>query len=63
MTKIQVYTESKTIKFSTQQMETLKILKRYDVDVSRFIREAISEKIKREWKEIKQYKDNSKVPF
>ena len=63
MGEIQVYTESKTIKFTKQQMDSLNTLKRYDVDVSRFIRDAVSEKIKRDWKEIKQHKDNSNIPF
>lgn len=63
MAKIQQYTESKTIKLTKQQVCSLNLLKSYNVDVSRFIRDAIAEKIKRDWKIIKENRDNSKVPF
>ena len=38
--------ERKTLRFSKQQIESLEILKAYNVDVSQFIRQAIKEKIK-----------------
>ena len=38
-----------TIRFSEKQAESLQKLKDYDVNVSRFIRIAISEKIKRDF--------------
>ena len=63
MSKIQIYTKSKNIKFTERQWNTLLILKRYDVDICRFIRDAVAEKIKRDWPEIKAYKDSQKVPF
>lgn len=63
MAKLQLYTESKTIKLTKQQVNSLNVLKLYNVDVSRFIRDAIAEKIKRDWKIIKIEHDNSKIPF
>ena len=52
-----------TIRFSEKQAESLKKLKDYDVNVSQFIRLAIAEKIKRDWKQIKQQKERVKLPF
>ena len=56
-------TEIYTIRFSAQQAESLEKLKEYDVNISRFIRIAIAEKIKRDWKQIKQQKERVKLPF
>ena len=52
-----------TIRFSEKQAESLQKLKDYDVNVSQFIRIAIAEKIKRDWKEIKEKKERVKLPF
>ena len=41
------YTVIHTIRFSVQQAESLQKLKDYDVNISKFIRLAIAEKIKR----------------
>ena len=57
------YTVIHTIRFSKQQAESLKKLKDYDVNISQFIRLAISEKIKRDWKSIKEKKERVKLPF
>ena len=57
------YTVIHTIRFSKQQAESLQKLKDYDVNVSRFIRLAIAEKIKRDWKQIKEEKQRVKLPF
>ena len=57
------YTVIHTIRFSKQQAESLQKLKDYDVNVSQFIRIAISEKIKRDWKQIKEEKQRIKLPF
>ena len=57
------YTVIHTIRFSKQQAESLQKLKDYDVNVSQFIRIAISEKIKRDWKQIKENKQRVKTPF
>ena len=55
--------ERKTLRFSKQQIESLEILKAYNVDVSAFIRQAIKEKIKRDWPSIKEAKNKEKLPF
>jgi post-segregation antitoxin (ccd killing protein) len=57
------YTVIHTIRFSEQQADSLQKLKDYDVNVSKFIRLAISEKIKRDWKQIKSEKQRVKLPF
>ena len=57
------YTVIHTIRFSEKQAETLQKLKDYDVNVSQFIRIAISEKIKRDGKQIKEKKERVKLPF
>ena len=56
-------TNNYTIRFSSQQSESLQKLKDYDVNISQFIRLAISEKIKRDWKQIKEKKEKIKLPF
>lgn len=53
----------KSIRISKIQNDSLRILKSYNVDVSRFIRSAIRDKIKREWKTIKEKKEKIKTPF
>ena len=56
------FTESQTIKISKIQKKTLNKLDSYGYNVSKFIRDAISEKIKREHpKEI--VKEKIIVPF
>ena len=57
------YTVIHTIRFSKQQAESLQKLKDYDVNVSQFIRLAIAEKIKKDWKQIKEEKQRVKTPF
>ena len=56
------YTVIHTIRFSKQQAESLHKLKEYDVNISQFIRIAISEKIKRYWKQIKEEKRTGETP-
>lgn len=56
-------TESKTFKFSKKQVEAFDILDQYGVNISKFVRLAISEKIKRDWKSIKQKKEKVYIPF
>ena len=60
MTKLSVI---HTIRFSEKQAESLQKLKDYDVNVSQFIRLAIAEKIKSNWKQIKEKKERVKLPF
>ena len=56
-------TNNYTIRFSDEQINSLNKLKDYDVNISQFIRIAISEKIKRDWKQIKEEKQRVKLPF
>jgi len=56
------YTKTKVIRISEMQLKTLQKMKSYNVDVCHFIREAISEKIKREYHSLIP-KEKSKCPF
>lgn len=47
------YTEIIHIRLTEQQKETLKKLENFNINVSKFIRDAIAEKIKRDYKKIK----------
>jgi hypothetical protein len=52
------YTVNKTVKLSETQNNTLNKLKTvYKINTQRFIREAIAEKINRDYKKIKQKKE------
>jgi hypothetical protein len=51
-------TYKKVISFTEQQKKALKKLEEYDVNVNEFIRIAVREKLSREWKGIKERKDN-----
>jgi hypothetical protein len=55
-------TYKKVISFTEQQKKSLKKLEEYDVNVNEFIRIAVREKIQKDWKGIKESKDN-KCPF
>jgi len=46
------YTKTKVIRISEVQLNTLQKMKSYNVDIGKFIRDAISEKIKREHKDL-----------
>ncbi len=46
------YTQTKVIRITDVQQKTLQKMKSYNVDVGRFIREAIAEKIKREYNDL-----------
>ena len=52
-----------TIGFNKIQFDSLQKLKEYDINLSQFIRLAIKEKIKRDWKSIKEKKEKIVVPF
>ena len=56
-------TKSKTIRFTESQMNSLTILESYNVNVNQFIRQAIKEKLQKEWKQIKEEKERVKLPF
>jgi len=45
-------TKTKVIRISETQLKTLQKMKAYNIDVGKFIRDAISDKIKREYQEL-----------
>jgi len=49
---MKLYTKTKVIRITDSQLATLQKMKSYNVDVAQFIRDAISEKIKKEYKEL-----------
>lgn len=57
------YTETKVIRISEVQLRTLQKMKDYKVDVSQFIRDAISEKIQREYSELIPKPKKEYCPF
>lgn len=62
MPKPKLYTKVKVIRISETQHQTLQKMKSYNVDVGRFIRDAIAEKIKREYLDLIP-KEKIKYPF
>ena len=52
-----------TVGFNSLQFNSLQKLKQYDVNISHFIRIAIKEKLRRDWKSIKEEKEKVKLPF
>jgi hypothetical protein len=62
-TKMTKLTEIQTIRFSKKQVESLQKLTNYNVNISKFIRIAIKEKIQRDWKYIKESEVKVKLPF
>jgi hypothetical protein len=57
------YTKTKVIRISETQLNTLQKMKSYNVDVGNFIREAIAEKIKREYNQLIIKPKKSECPF
>lgn len=53
----------KVIGFTKVQQEAFKTLESYGVNVNHFIRIAIKEKLKKDWKQIKERKEIIKMPF
>jgi len=56
------YSKVKVIKITPVQDATLKKLDNYNINVAQFIRDAISEKIKREYESLKP-KNKNECPF
>lgn len=56
-------TKVKVIRISETQLNTLQKMKLYNVDVGRFIREAIAEKIKRDQNELIPKPKKQYCPF
>ncbi len=53
----------KQLSFTKEQQVSLKKLEGYGVNVNEFIRIAVREKIKRDWKLIKESKNKLYCPF
>lgn len=51
------------VRITEQQAYAFEQLKKYDVNLSQFIRQAIKEKLARDWKSIKESKEKVKCPF
>lgn len=49
---MKLYTKTKVIRISETQLFTLQKMKSYNVDVGKFIRDAIAEKIKKDYFEL-----------
>lgn len=63
MSKPKKYTKVKVIRITDIQHETLIKMSGYNVNVGNFIRDAITEKIKREYKDIVKPKVEIHCPF
>ena len=59
--KLLVY--KKLIGFTETQQKAFETLEDYGVNVNKFIRLAVAEKIKKDWKTIKENKLKPKCPF
>ncbi len=59
---MKILTKTKVIRVTESQLLTLQKMKSYNVDVGHFIREAIAEKIKREYKDLIP-KEKNNCPF
>lgn len=57
------YHYKKVIGFTEQQRQAFVILEDHGVNSNKFIRQAIAEKIKKDWKEIKAEKTTFHCPF
>ena len=57
------YTYKKQIGFTEMQRKSLEKLEGYGVNVNQFIRQAVKEKITRDWKQIKEEKERIRLPF
>ena len=57
------YIYKKQIGFTLQQKQSFKKLEEYDINVNQFIRQAVKEKLQRDWKSIKEKKNKIKTPF
>jgi len=60
---MQIYTENISLKISKTQKQTLEKLSTRNIKVSKFIREAIKEKIEREYKDLVEKPKEFRCPF
>jgi hypothetical protein len=51
------------VRLNEQQYNSLQVLKSYNVNTSQFIRQAIKEKLQRDWKGIKEQHNKEYCPF
>lgn len=63
ITIMKLYTKTKVIRISDSQLVTLQKMKSYNIDVGEFIRQAIKEKIQREYKDLIPKRETIKCPF
>ena len=49
---MKLYTKTKVVRISETQLKTLQKMKTYNIDIGKFIRDAIAEKIKLEYKDL-----------
>ena len=57
------YNYKKVIGFTEQQKRAFEVLEEHGVNVAKFIRSAIQEKIERDWKQIKEQQEKVYCPF
>lgn len=57
------YTKVKVLKITETQHQTLKKLDSYNINVAQFIRQAIAEKIKREYSDLIPKPKKEYIPF
>ena len=57
------YTYKKLLSFTDQQKKAFEILEKYGVNINQFIRQAVKEKLQKDWKGIKEKKERVKLPF
>lgn len=60
---MQKYTKTKVIRISESQLKTLQKMMSHNVDVAEFIRNAIKEKIQREYHNLLPKPKKIKTPF
>lgn len=53
----------KVIGFTLQQKRAFEVLEEHGVNVNKFIRQAIAEKIKSDWRKIKEQSNKQYCPF
>ncbi len=63
MSKPKKYTKVKVLKITETQHETLQKLDSYQINVAQFIRDAIQEKIKREYSDLIPKQKKEYCPF
>jgi len=57
------YTYKKKIGFTQQQRKTFETLKEHKVNINQFIRQAVKEKLKRDWKQVKELHNYDGCPW